>query len=335
MTQGKHVVLLAVAFLAASGLFPGCGGKYDKPLEVDRTIRMGEYIYVPAYRGFENATGLSIAFGTLYVAYADTVSQPPTGEVRAYFSDAEPVPANLVVPFTGLTRPTAIGAGKRAIAVADISDQITVKVYGLSGGAPNLTFTDPAWRLISGLAVDDSGNIYVCDAVKNFVRSYKPDGRRRFQVELADSGFGIGHVMRPMAIAIDGTTLLIAEAHAEKVQVQRIRTDQPQTGIPFSAQNPYISAFTDSEGNEMSFVEPAGVAAGLGGGIFVLDRGLGKIFRFDAEANSITVVNSPSSGGPSELYDGSSLCTYNRPSSEAIIYVLDRVRGVIHRWDPK
>ena len=133
---------------------------------------------------------------------------------------------------------------------------------------------------------------------KDFVRAYRPDGRPRFEVDLADSGFGIGHVMAPTGITLDAGTLLITEAHAEKVQVQRIRTDRPQTGIPFSASLPFLSTFIDEDGNEIPLSDPIGVAAGEDSSIFVLDRGLDMILRYDDVGNSIVVVNSPQSGGP-------------------------------------
>jgi hypothetical protein len=325
-------MLVAASFLA---LIAGCGGKYDKPLELGRVISLGLYSYLPAFRGFENATALSAAEGTLYVAFADSLAVPPSGEVRAYFSTGVPISGDLVKPFTGITKPTAIGAGKRVIAVADSADQITVRIYGLSGGAPTLSFSDPDWSDVSALAVDDSGNIYVADAARNFVRAYKPDGRRRFQVDLADSGFGFGHVMRPTGLALDGDTLVISEAHAEKAQVQRIRTDVPQTGVPFSSAVPFIVSYTDEDGNEVLLIGPEGVAVGEEGSIFVLDRVLGKVLRFDAEGNIVAVVNSADSGGPPDLPDAVSLDTYDRPGSSASVYVLDPVKGVVHRWDPK
>ena len=331
---GVAMTVLLGAALCLLGVLAGCGGKIDKPSEIDKTIRMGEYSYMPAFRGFDNSVALSIAEGTLYVAYFDSLATPPTAAVRAYFSNGTQVPANLVGDFTGLARPTAIGAGKREIAVADRADEITVRIYGTTGGAPTLSFTDPEWKSISGLAVDDTGNIYVCDAERNFVRSYKPSGRRRFEVDLADSGFGIGHVLGPTGLALDGETLLISEGHAEKAQVQRIRIDQPQTGIPFSTENPYISVFTDTDGNEMPLARPVGVGVGKEGSIFVLDQGLGKVFRFNADGTSVTVVNTAESDGPTDLTSAVSIDTYNLGAS-ASIYVLEATKGVIHRWDPK
>jgi hypothetical protein len=311
---GAPAVLLALSFLL---VIAGCGGKYDKPLELNRVVHMGEYSYISAYRGFENSTSLSICQGSLYVSFFDLMSEPPTGTVITYFSSAAPVPENLVRHFNGLEHPYLVGAGK-------------------SGGDPTLTFSDPDWDRVTGLAVDDSGNVYVADAARNFVRSYKPSGRRRFTVDLADSGFGIGHVLSPMGLAIDNGTLLIAEASSEKAQVQRIRIDRPQTGIPFSADVPFINVYTDDEGNQMTLSAPIGVAAGSEGSIFVLDKGLGLIFRFDSDGSSIAIVNSEQQTGPTDVSDAVSVDAYDNPSqTSASVYVLDPSKGVIHRWDPK
>jgi outer membrane protein assembly factor BamB len=332
----RWMLKLAAMIPVSAALLAGCGGKFDKPLESPQIPPLGEYSH-QEFRWFENAISLSVTGGSVYVAYAESVAcaeSEAVGEVGAFFSDCRRIPRNLVKCFTGLHRPKVIGTGKYAIAVADSSESITVKVYDLGGGDPIVSFSDPDWVDISGLAVDDSGNIYVSDASKDFVRAYKPDGERRFQVDLADSGFGIGHVLRPTGIGLDGETLLITEAHAEKIQVQRIRIDRPQTGIPFSAANAYISVFTDADLNETPLVRPIGVAAGKEGSIFVLDQGLGEILQFDAEGNSITVVNSTASGGPPDLSDAVSIDTYN-PGPAASIFALDPLNGVVHRWDPK
>ena len=145
--------LFGAVTLLALALAAGCGGKYDKPWEAPGKPRLGEYTYWAGYAGFEHANSLSISGGSLFASY----DQP--GQALAFFTDADPIPANIFRGFVGLQRPTKIGAGKRAIAVADSVETLTVRVYGLSGGEPLVSFTDPDWRRISGLAVDDSGNI--------------------------------------------------------------------------------------------------------------------------------------------------------------------------------
>ncbi|MFH1219172.1 MAG: hypothetical protein V1694_01790 [Candidatus Eisenbacteria bacterium] len=326
MKMRRRAAIAGIAIPLAVAWVAGCGGKYDKPLEMPSKPRLGEYAYWDGYAGFEHANCLSIANGKMFVSY----SEP--SQALAFFSHADPIPTNVFLGFLGLTRPVKIGAGKYAIAVADSLETLTVRIYGLRGGDPIASFTDPDWRRISGLAMDDSGNVYVADAVKNFVRAYGPTGRKRFQVDLADSGFGIGHVMRPQSISYDGEALLIAEAHPEKFQVQRIRIDEPQKGIPFSAANPYISTFTDAEGNQLNLTKPVAVAATRQGSIFVVDRELGKIFKFDLAGNSIAIVNDVTAGGPSRLDDPLAMGTYNESDIVDNVYVLDQATGIIYQW---
>jgi outer membrane protein assembly factor BamB len=297
----------------------GCGGKYDKPLEVDREPRLGAYNYAGTYYGFEGAAGLSVTGGNLFVAYRDA------GELKRYYSSGRLVEG---VEFSGLTRPTVVGTGRRAIAIADVTDGPSVKVYGLSGGDPVLTFTDPDWAEIGGLAIDDSGNVYVSDVGRHFIRCYDTGGDPRFEIDLADSGFGIGHVLSPRGIHLNGGTLLIAESDPEKSQVQQILIDSPQQGVPFSAEIPFISSFTDDEGNEYGFLEPVAVATDGEGHVFVLDKGWGKIFRFTADGTSDAVVNAPTSGGPETLDGPVSIGTYNEK-----VFCLDTMTGIVHRWD--
>jgi hypothetical protein len=339
MATGRYRALRGLGACVAVGLLAtlmvsGCGGKYNKPVELKRTVTMGLYAYQP-YAGFTGARYLSITEGSLYVTFETE------GQVRAFHSTGTPIPGNLVRPFTGLTSPTVVATGRNLLAVVDKGSQDTVRVYNVNGGAPLHSFRDPDWLKISALAVDDSGYIYVADVAKDFVRAYRADGRPRFEVDLADSGFGIGHVMAPTGITLDAGTLLITEAHAQKVQVQRIRTDRPQTGIPFSATLPFLSTFVDAEGNEIPLSDPIGVAAGEDSSIFVLDRGLDMILRYDDAGNSIVVVNSPESGGPTNLAGAVSIVAYNQGTTPegiripATVYILDKTRGLIHRWDPK
>jgi hypothetical protein len=323
----RRAVAVGILMLLTLVWVVGCGGKYNKPLETPGKPRLGDYTYWDGYTGFDHANSLSMANGRIYVSY----SEP--GEALAFFSHADPIPSNVFLGFLGLARPVKIGAGKYAIAVADSVEVLTVRIYGLRGGEPTVSFSDPDWRRISGLALDDSGNVYVADAVKNFVRAYGPTGRRRFQVDLADSGFGIGHVMRPQSICFDGEALLVAEAHPEKFQVQRIRVDEPQRGLPFSIDNPYISAFADSEGNQITLTKPVAVAATRQGSIFVVDRELGKIFKFDMAGKSIAIVNNVTAGGPTKLDGPLSIGTYNESDVVDNVYVLDSATGTIYQWN--
>jgi outer membrane protein assembly factor BamB len=318
ITQLLIPAVLAALFVI---LFAGCGGKYEMPTETSKDARLGEYVHGGEYAWFEGAAHMAMIYGHIYVAFTEE------GTVKRYYGDGDP---ERDIVFGGLERPFLVGAGGSGIAVADSSDEVSVKVYPLDGGTPFLTFSDPEWEMIGGLAVDDDGNIYVSDMARNFVRAYNASGNQRFGVDLADSGFGIGHVLSPRGLWIDGETLLIAESDGEKNQVQRVSITEPQKGIMFSSEIPLLSSFTDEEGNEWVFTGPSAVTADSDGNVYVMDHGLGKLFRFTPQGVSDAMVNSPDAGGPTHLLDPVAIGEYKNR-----IYTLERATATIHRWDAR
>jgi hypothetical protein len=310
---------VALTAILLIGFSLGCGGKYDKPLEVDKEPRTGLYNHTGSYRVSESSTHMSVTGGQLFVTYEED------GELRRYYASGGYIGD---VKFHGLEEPTVVGKGPTSVAVADNSGSPVVRVYPTAGGDPILTFADADWQRIGGLAIDETGNIYVSDTERDFIRSYDAKGNRRFEIDLADSGFGIGHVLSPRGIYIDGETLLIAEADPEKSQVQRISINQPQIGIPFSSELPLLSSFTDAEGNDIVFMSPIAVATDTEGHIFVLDEELGMIFRFSTDGISEGIVNTAESDGPDILDSPVSIGTYQER-----VYALDTEADIVHRWD--
>jgi hypothetical protein len=318
---------LTLAVLSILVFWLGCGGKYDKPLEIYKEPPSGAYTYLDSLPGFSRANNMSMAGGHMFVAF-DT-----TRVVYRYYSSGNQVGD---VEFNGLDRPVAVGAGLHSIAVADSSDSITVKVYEPGGGDPFLVIRDPDWDRISALAIDDDENIYVADMGRHFVRSYDTTGKRRFEVDLADSGFGIGHVVSPRGLCFDGEALLIVEADPEKKQIQRIAVDTPQQWLPFSTEVFFISTFPDEDDNDIELVRPVAVASDKYGRVFVLDQALGKIFRYTASGHSDAMVNAPKTDdeGPDVLQRALSLGTYTHSQSQREnVFCLEGETGLIHRWE--
>ena len=317
-TDFNGLIRLALLIVAIHATLAGCGGKYDKPLEVYKEYQTGAYNYGAPLTGFEFATHMAITGGHLFVSYENDSA------LLDYFASGV---HNKNVEFHGLIRPTVVGEGLRAIAVVETADTLAVKVFRPGGGEPFLVFSDPEWVEIGGLAIDDDDNIYVSDVARNFVRSYDKLGRRRFEIDLADSGFGIGHVMSPMGLCFDGEALLIAEADDEKAQVQKVSIDERQQGIVFSERVAYISSFIDSAGNARVLKRPVGVATDADGNIYVLDEELGKIFMYTFDGISDTEVNSPSIGGPDSLSAAVAVGTFLKR-----VYAFERGTGTIHVW---
>jgi DNA-binding beta-propeller fold protein YncE len=315
-----RLVRHALIGILAACICAGCGGKYDKPLEVDREPASGAYNYAGSYQdGFNLSTHMAMTQGSLFISYR------VEGDVRRFFGSGRRVGD---VVFSDLTAPGVVGVGGKLIAIADSTESLMVRVYSISGGAPLVSFTDPEWKEIGGLALDDTGNVYVSDVVRNFVRAYDPEGQPLFQVDLADSGSGIGHVLSPRGIYVDGDVLFIAEADAEKSQVQKISITDPQQGIWFSETIPLLNAYTDTAGNEISLMKPISVATDSEGNVLVLDETLSKIIRYTPEGVSDAIVNTLQAKGPDSFEQPTGIGTFG-----SRVYCLDVGTGIVHRWD--
>ncbi len=307
-----------ISALLLSAVICGCGGMIEKPGESPGgTIPFeGTYTHYASYSGFEGANWLSMSNGHIYLTFESP------GLLRSYYSNSKPRP----VEFADVGTPSIVGAGAQIVAVADATT-LTIRLYSISGGSPLTEFSDPDWRTIGGIAVDDSGNVYVADTEACFIRSYDRSGERRFEVDLADSGFGIGHVVQPRGICIFGEALYIAEAGPDKNQVQKISIHKPQQGIPFSDGVPYISSFTYEDGEEVVLLKPVDVAVDDEGNIFVLDEALKMIFKYDPEGYPLVQVNGMTDDPSDTLSLPVSIATYRNR-----VYGLDKNAGVIHRW---
>lgn len=314
---------IGIAFLAAivaAGAMLGCGGKIDPPGELYKEHRLSLYLYAGEYKGFDGASWLGVTGGRLFATF------PDSGVVVAFNSRAE---VATDVEFTGGQMPYLVGVGTYEIAVADSADTaVTVNSYSIGGGDPLWAVVDTDWVEIGGLAIHDDGYIYVSDTRNNFVRAYDTDGSLMFGEDLADMGFGLGHVMGPRGIFIEEDTLYIAEAHPEKAQVQRVDVNAPQTGIPFSDTRPFLSTFIDTLGLEIPLIEPIAVCVSFTGQIFVLDAAYGVIIEYNRDGTTAAIVTAPTSGGPVPLDDVNSMGPYRNR-----IYVLEPEAGVVHRWD--
>jgi DNA-binding beta-propeller fold protein YncE len=317
-TKGLLLILLMAALAA---VLAGCGGKYEMPTETSKEAHLGEYVWGGSYDWFQGGSSMAVFYGHIYIAY------PEEGTVMRYYSNGAP---EKDIVFTDLAKPFVIGAGTSGIAVADSGDGMKVKIFALDGGAPVRTVTDPKWEMIGGLALDDAGNVYVSDMVRNFVRSYNLRGNLRFGTDLADSGFGIGHVLGPQGLWVEGETLLIAEAGRGKSQIQKISTMEPQKGILFSSTVPLINTFAEDNGIEYPLLSPTAVTTDKDGRVFILDAGMGKLFRYTADGVPEEVINSSEAGGPQSLQAAVAIGGYNNR-----VYTLETATGTVQRWDSR
>jgi hypothetical protein len=327
----KAIGIALLAATVAAGAILGCGGKIDPPGELFKEDRLSLYLYAGEYKGFDGASWLGVTGGRLFATF------PESGVVVAFNSRAE---VATDVEFTGSRKPYLVGVGTYEIVVADSADTaVTVNAYSIGGGDPLWAVVDTDWVEIGGLAIHEDGYIYVSDARSSFVRAYDTDGSLMFGEDLADMGFGLGHVMGPRGIFIEEDTLYIAEAHAEKAQVQRISVNEPQAGIPFSDTRPFLSTFIDTLGIEAPLIEPIAVCVSFSGQIFVLDAGWGVIIEYNRDGTTAAIVTAPTSGGPVPLDNVNSMGSYGLRIYALEVLVLEpdsgvvHRSGIVHRWD--
>jgi len=129
----------------------------------------------------------------------------------------------------GLVEPGALAIDKenRLLYVADVSlDQVLVfdadsfkplRKIGTTGRNHELT-TPGDFAKPTGVAVDQDGNLYVCDTLNDRVEIFDADGK--FMSTFGKAGDGPGYFARPKGVAIDSDGhIWVADGMQDRVQV--------------------------------------------------------------------------------------------------------------------
>jgi sugar lactone lactonase YvrE len=153
------------------------------------------------------------------------VSDPGLRHVLVLDSTHKPVD----VITEGLTLPgsLAIDRENRLLYVSDIElDQVLVydadsfkllRKIGTTGHKHELT-TPGDFAKPTGLAVDQEGNLYVCDTLNDRIEIFDADGK--FISTFGKNGDGPGYFARPKGVAIDGDGhIWVADGMQDRVQV--------------------------------------------------------------------------------------------------------------------
>jgi len=129
----------------------------------------------------------------------------------------------------GMVEPGSLAIDKenRLLYVSDVEqDQVLVydadslkllRKMGTTGHKHELT-TPGDFAKPTGLAVDEDGNLYVCDTLNNRIEVFDADGK--FINTFGKAGDGPGYFSRPKGIAIDGDGhIWVADGMQDRVQV--------------------------------------------------------------------------------------------------------------------
>jgi DNA-binding beta-propeller fold protein YncE len=139
--------------------------------------------------------------------------------------------------------------------------------FGRQGEAPG-EFSYP-----NGIAVDDSGRIFVADGNNGRMQAFDKDGEFLFMIS---RGMSPGDLSMPRGIAIDGDgRLLIADTSRGAVQVYKL-IDSFEEG---SSEAPlkYLGSFNGDAGTGIAFQFPNGLALDGDGKVWVTDRANGRV----------------------------------------------------------
>ena len=189
------------------------------------------------------------------------------------------------------------------------------------------------FNLPHGVAVDDSGNVYVADSGNNRIRKITASGN---VTTLAGSGIegnadGLGKEAsfnHPNSVAIDGSGNVYV-ADRLNHSIRKISPSGTVTTLAGSG----IEGNADGLGKEASFNQPCGIAIDGIGNVYVADSNNYRIRKIGPSGYVTTLVGS---GNPGSEDGYGSAASFNKPYAIAVdaggaVYVADRLNHKIRK----
>ena len=216
---------------------------------------------------------------------------------------------------------------------------IVTTIAGLRAGQLQASSSQAAERFDNpaGIAVDDSGYVYVADWANDLIRKISPDGKvsdfagRRGSRGARDGQGTEASFYLPWGIALDSQrNLYVCDSYNNM-----IRKVSPQGKVTTIAGNPTKGA-KDGLGKAASFLHPAGIAVDRAGNLLVADAGNHRIRKISPDGMVSTFAGNGSRGRE----DGhSARASFNRPYGLAIdklgvIYVADYLNNMVRKINP-
>ncbi len=205
-------------------------------------------------------------------------------------------------------------------------------VWGSTDGADRLAL----FGLPAGLAVDNSGNVYVADRRGNTIRKVHPAG---VVTTLAGIAFNQGYIdgtgtearfSQPYAVAVDNFgNVYVADCYNNAIR--RVTSGGFVTTL---AGGPKSPSGIDGTGSEAGFNWPKGVALDSDGNVYVADTYDYTIRKVTAEGVVTTVAGSAGVCGSTDGTGGTAL--FNLPRGVAVdsagnVYVADYGNDTIRK----
>jgi sugar lactone lactonase YvrE len=194
-----------------------------------------------------------------------------------------------------------------------------------------------------GLAVDDSGNVYVGDSDNHTVRRITPEGMVTTlagSAGQAGSADGIGSEARfqnPLGLAVDAVGTVYLSDWQNGTHYGCIRKVTPDGRVTTVAGQPGTCGSADGMGTAARFSGPSGVAVYADGNLCVAD-GFNCTIRKVTQAGEVTTFVGQAAGP--ELLDGDGASArFNQPGGIAVgpggvLYIADGVNRAVRMVAP-
>jgi sugar lactone lactonase YvrE len=132
-----------------------------------------------------------------------------------------------------------------------------------------------------GIALDATGNIYVCDFNNHRIQQF--NGTGGYIRSFGSQGFGNGYFSNPMGIAIDATgNIYVCDAFNHRIQ-------------KFTSAGAYISQFGSQGSGNGYFNYPKGIAIDATGNIYIADTNNNRIQKFTSAGAYVSTIGSAGS----------------------------------------
>ena len=177
-----------------------------------------------------------------------------------------------------------------------------------SYGTGNDQFDQPA-----GIAIDNSGNVYVTDSNNNRIQKFTAEGT--YLSQWGTPGTGNGQFQKPSGLAIDASgNIYVADGQNNRIQ-------------KFMSDGTFLLAWGTLGTGNGQFAYPSGIAIDALGNVYVVDTGNNRIQKFTADGTFLLTWGSQGTGNSQ----------FNNPIGIAVdasgnVYVADAVNSRIQKF---
>ncbi len=259
-TKSRWAASIGWSFVC--GLLGGCA---SVPLgDLDKTQRATLYPAPPAQPRIAFLTGFDSA----------DLALPPNNRLRQFLfgrGEVESLP---------IVKPYGLAAGLETLLICD-TQQSVVHVMNFATGRSTVLGAggrEPLVKPVS-VALDETGHRYVADAGRQQIVVFSPDDQ-----PIRSLGGSVGHPFKPVAVACDRDTLLVANGAMRRIERIDAMTGELLGVLPLA------------DGDAQTYW-PTGIDLDDQGFVLAVDQFNGRVLRLSGDGKLHWSVGSAGSGG--------------------------------------